>query len=285
MNFTAGRRAPQWQPEYESRPDTAMRDALPSLFVSHGAPTFAVEPGLAGPQLQRLGASLPRPRAVLVLSPHWMTAALQVTTAAQPATIHDFGGFPPALYALRYPAPGAPQLAAEVMALLAAQGYSVHGNAVRGLDHGAWVPLRYLFPDADVPVLQLSLPASEDPRDFLALGRALAPLREQDLLVVGSGSLTHNLYEFRGERDDVEPYVRAFADWVHARVAQGDLDALLDYRRQAPAAERAHPTDEHLMPLFVAIGAAGEGWAQHRHLDGGVVYGMLSMDAYAFGAP
>lgn len=258
-------------------------NTLPALFVSHGAPTFAVEPGLVGPRLQALGRALPRPCAVLVVSPHWMPGELQVTTSAQPETIHDFGGFPPVLYTLQYPAPGAPDVAQQVIGQLATQNITVRANPQRGLDHGAWVPLRYLFPDADIPVLQLSLPCSDDPRAFLALGRALAPLRARGILVIGSGSLTHNLHEFIGERDDVEPYVRAFADWVRQQVVTGNLDALLDYRRQAPAAARAHPTDEHLMPLFVALGAAGNDWTRHRHLDGGVVYGMLSMDGYLFG--
>ena len=259
-------------------------DTLPTLFVSHGAPTFAVEPGIAGPRLQALGLALPRPRAVLVVSPHWMPGDLQVTGTARPETIHDFGGFPPALYELQYPAPGAPEVARQVVDLLASQQVPVRINPERGLDHGAWVPLMYLFPDADVPVLQLSLPRSDDPRMFLALGRALAPLRAQGILVVGSGSLTHNLYEFRGEREDVEPYVQAFAGWFREKIAAGDLAALLDYRRQAPAAVRAHPTDEHLMPLLVALGAAGEDWTANRHIDGGVAYGMLAMDGYLFGS-
>ena len=169
------------------------------------------------------------------------------------------------------------------MARLKAQGIEARNNPLRGLDHGAWVPLRYLYPDADVPVLQLSLPRSSDPRLLLALGRALAPLRREGILVVGSGSLTHNLYEFRGERADVEPYVQAFAGWFRDQVAAGDLDALLDWQRHAPGALRAHPTDEHLVPLFVALGAAGDDWTRNRCLDGGVAYGMLSMDAFLFG--
>jgi 4,5-DOPA dioxygenase extradiol len=258
-------------------------NTLPTLFVSHGAPTFALQPGQAGALLGALGNSLPRPDAVLVVSPHWMPGTLQVTAAERPETIHDFSGFPPALYELQYPAAGAPQIAAEVIATLAAAGIPAQANATRGLDHGAWVPLRFLYPAADVPVPQLSLPRSRNPHDFLALGRALAPLRTQGVLVVGSGSVTHNLGDFRGERDADEPYVAAFAGWLRAAIAAGDLDALLDYRARAPHAQRAHPTDEHLMPLLVALGAAGEDWRASRHLDGGVDYGMLAMDAYLFG--
>lgn len=265
-----------------------MTDLLPTLFVSHGAPTFAVEPGVIGPKLSALGRAFgrdfPRPRAVLMVSPHWMPATLQITTATRPETLHDFGGFPPALYQLQYAAPGAPDVASQVIGLLAAQGMAVQANPERGLDHGAWVPLMYLFPDADVPVLQLSLPRSQDPRLFLQLGRALAALRTQGVLVTGSGSLTHNLYEFSGPRDDIDPYVTAFAGWVRDTLARGDLDTLLDYRRQAPEAVRAHPTDEHFMPLFVALGAAGDRWTTNRAIDGGVAYGILSMDAWLFGA-
>lgn len=258
---------------------------LPTLFVSHGAPTFAVEPGVIGPQLRALAAQLPVPRAVVIVSPHWQTSVVQVTTGVQPATIHDFGGFPPALYELQYPAPGAPDVAAEVLAELAQHGIDARGNASHGLDHGAWVPLRYLYPEADVPVVQLSLPRYPQPQDYLAFGRALAALRERGVLVIGSGSLTHNLYEFSGPRTDIDPYVTAFTGWMRAAIARGDLAALLDYRRQAPEAARAHPEDEHLMPLFVALGAAGADWNRSQLLDGGVVYGMLAMDAFLFGMP
>jgi len=252
---------------------------LPTLFISHGSPTFALEPGKLGPQLGALGARLPRPRAVLVMSPHWMTRAVEVQALSAPATIHDFGGFPPALYALAYPAPGAPEVAAEVRALLARQGISAAASTTGGLDHGAWVPLMHLYPAADVPVLQVSQPATRDPRAIFALGEALAPLREAGVLLVGSGTLTHNLYEFRSgaARDG---YPAEFAAWVWQRIAAGDVDGLLDYRAQAPHAVRAHPTDEHLMPLFFALGAAGA--APAERLDGGISDGILSMDSFVF---
>lgn len=265
---------------------------LPTLFVSHGAPTFAVEPGIAGPQLaalgRRFGNDLPRPRAVLVISPHWQATTVQVTTAAHPETIHDFGGFPPALYALQYPAPGAPEIAAEVIAELAANGIDARANATRGLDHGAWVPLMYLFPDADVPVVQLALPRysnsrETNPRDYIAFGHALAALRARDLLVIGSGSLTHNLHEIYPGDDVAQRWATEFAHWIRDRIDARDLDALADYRQRAPEAQRAHPTDEHLMPLYVALGAAGDDWVRNRHIDGGMSYGTLSMDAYVFG--
>ena len=259
---------------------------FPTLFVSHGAPTFALEPGQAGPALTAFAAALPRPRAILVVSPHWMTSGLEVSTAPMPATIHDFGGFPDELYTLSYAASGAPEVARQVAALLAEQGVAVRQNPGRGLDHGAWVPLMYLYPDADVPVFQLSLPRLASPRDYLALGRLLAPLAARDVLVVASGSITHNLQDafaaMGGQAAD-SLYAREFMEWMADRLAAGDLEALLDYRRRAPHGVRAHPTDEHLMPLFVALGAAGEGAAVSR-LEGGVNLGVLGMDSYAFAA-
>lgn len=255
---------------------------LPTLFLSHGSPMFAVEPGILGPLLGQLGRTLPRPRAIVVLSPHWMSRRLEVTSARQPETVHDFGGFPRVLYTLQYPAPGAPGVAAEVIAQLAHHGLQAVANDNNGLDHGAWVPLRHLYPDADIPVIQLSQPTSPSPLALLELGQALAPLREQGILIVASGSMTHNLYEFR-MADKGEPYAQAFADWVWQRIAEGDLGALLDYRSQAPSAVRAHPTDEHFLPLYFAIGAAGEDWTTATRLDGGVTYGVLSMDSFVFG--
>ena len=253
----------------------------PSLFISHGSPMFALEPGELGPNLRDVGASLRGISAVLVVSPHWQTRGVRVGTSAAPETIHDFGGFPAPLYALQYPAPGAPALALDAARLLGAAGFDVTLDAQRGLDHGAWVPLRYLFPEADMPVFQVSLPHGIDAAGALRLGRALAPLRERGVLVVGSGSLTHNLYEFRQHISDPE-YAQQFADWVRDAVAANDVDALLDYRRRAPHAQRAHPTEEHYLPLLVAAGASGDGEAV-RLVAGGMTYGVLSMDSFAFG--
>jgi 4,5-DOPA dioxygenase extradiol len=254
---------------------------LPTLFVSHGAPTFALEPGAAGRALQALGMHLPRPRAVLVVSPHWHTAGLEVMTHPQPPTLHDFGGFPAALYALRYPATGQPEVAEQVLAALAQAGLPARANAQRGLDHGAWVPLRHLYPAADVPVLQLSLPMSDSLEVMLDIGRALDPLRASGVLILASGSLTHNLGDLRpGDADG--GYAMRFMDWVASTLAAGDLQALCDYRRQAPEARRAHPTEEHWQPLFVAIGAAGDDWTRSIRLPGGLTYGVIGMDAYGF---
>lgn len=256
----------------------------PALFVSHGSPMFALEPGRLGPQLQRFGAALRDLRAVLVVSPHWQTLGkVRVLATERPDTIHDFGGFPAALYQLRYDAPGAPDIAVQAAYLLREAGFEVEIDARRGRDHGAWVPLRHLLPDAGVPVFQVSMPNDLSADAALELGRALAPLREAGVLVVGSGSLTHNLYEFRQAVRDPE-YAQQFADWIADAVARNDVDALVAYRQRAPHAARAHPTQEHFLPLLVALGASDEADAATR-LEGGLEHGTLSMDSYAWGAP
>lgn len=265
-------------------PASATPKMFPSVFVSHGAPTFATEPGRAGPMLRALAQSLPVPRAIVVASPHWITRSTQVSSAPRPETIYDFGGFPDDLYQLAYPAGGAPDVAERVAALLRDAGIAAGLDANRGLDHGTWVPLMHMYPDAGVPVLQVSLAPRQSPEYFVRFGRALAALRREGVLVLGSGSITHNLYDFRHGATTVAPYATAFIDWIAQRLAAGDLDALLNYRALAPFAERAHPTDEHLMPLFVALGAAGDDWKSLRRLDAGISDGVLGMDAYVFGA-
>ena len=256
---------------------------LPSLFISHGAPTFALEPGVAGPRLAALGRSLPRPEAVLMVSPHWMTPGPRVGVVAQPETIHDFGGFDPALYRIAYPAAGHPRLARQAIELLAKAGWPAQADERRGLDHGAWVPLLHLFPQADVPVFQVSLPARLDADAAWAFGAALAPLASEGVLIVGSGSLTHNLAEFRSHHGAEAAYAREFAAWVRDAVVAGDGPRLRRTLADAPHAARAHPTDEHFLPLLVAAGAA-PAQGQWRVLDGGIAHGVLSMDAFVFGA-
>ena len=260
---------------------------VPSLFVSHGAPLFAVDAGETGPALTRWGQALraqfPGLRGVVVMSPHWMARGVRVTTGALPATWHDFGGFPSALYELQYPAPGAPALAQEVLDLMAAAGVAAQGDAQRPFDHGAWVPLMHLFPQADVPVVQLALPVGAGPAQVHALGAALRPLAQQGVLLVGTGSMTHNLAEFMGGGDGEgapDPYVQAFSRWVEDAVQRHDVPALLSYRELAPHARRAHPTDEHFLPLFFALGAAPQDW-HTQYLSREVMYGMLAMDAFA----
>ncbi|SFW68018.1 DODA-type extradiol aromatic ring-opening family dioxygenase [Luteibacter sp. UNCMF366Tsu5.1] len=252
----------------------------PAIFVSHGAPTFALEPGLLGSRLTELGERLASATAIAVVSPHWQTCGIRVTGAAWPSTMHDFGGFPAPLYSLTYPAPGSASLASEVAALLIDGGFVAMVDTERGLDHGAWVPLRYLRPDADTPVIQVSMPHNLDTRGALRLGRVLAGLRDRGIVVMGSGSLTHNLHEVRRD-GDVAAYARDFAGWVRKAVTAGDVDALLDYRTNAPSALRAHPTEEHYLPLLVAVGAAMDDVPMA--IDGGITYGVLSMDCFAWG--
>lgn len=257
-------------------------DRLPTLFISHGSPTFALEPGLAGPQLTALGKAVPRPAAVLVVSPHWMTVQPRVTSSARPRTIHDFGGFDRALYDITYPSDGHPRLAAHAAEVLRAAGWQAAADADRGLDHGAWVPLTYLYPRADVPVFQVSMPASLDTRSAYRFGRALAPLADEGVLIVGSGSLTHNLYEFRTGHGHDEAYAAEFAGWIRDAVAAGDHERLQRALEIAPHARRAHPTTEHYLPLLVAAGAAAAPLPASV-IEGGITHGVLSMDSFVFG--
>ncbi len=266
-------------------------DTLPPLFLSHGSPMTALEPREAGRFMQALGpaidAAFGRPRAVLAISAHSLTREPVLLAAARHEAVYDFGGFDPQLYTLRYDAPGAPELTARVTALVQAAGLPVHAVAEGGLDHGIWTPLRYLWPDADVPVLPLAWPPDWSPQRLFALGQALAPLSHEGVLIMASGSITHNLRRVfaGGLRSDIDrpatPESTAFRDWFLNRSAAGDWPALLDYRRQAPHAALMHPTDEHLLPFYVAAGAAGALPAQRIHQS--LTFGDLGMDAYAFG--
>lgn len=253
----------------------------PALFVSHGAPTFALEPGLLGLNLTRLGARLPDLAAVAVVSAHWQTPGVQVMRTAAPETVHDFGGFPPALYRLQYPAPGAPAIAAQTGALLQSAGIATTFDDGRGIDHGVWVPLLYLLPKAEVPVFQISLPLDCSAEYAVRLGRALKPLRRRGVLVMGSGSLTHNQRDIGKFDPSLGNYVAEFTAWVRMHVQRRDMQALLEYRRRAPHAQRAHPSEEHFLPLFVALGASEDADAVNV-IEGGVTYGVLSMESYAF---
>lgn len=253
---------------------------LPVVFVSHGAPTLLLDATPTHDFLAGLGAALPRPEAILCVSAHWTTARPALTASPSPPVIHDFFGFPEALYRLDYPAPGDPALAAEVAALL--DGLDPALDPARGLDHGAWVPLLLAYPDADLPVVQLSVAPARDPAWHLELGRRLRPLRSRGVLILASGSATHNLRDFGRHPLDApaEPYAREFADWLAATVVAGDTDALADVWAQGPQARRNHPTPEHLVPLHVAAGAAGG--APGRLLHDAYTYGILSMAAYAW---
>lgn len=256
---------------------------LPALFVSHGAPTLALEPGPTRGFLAQLGSGFERPKAILSISAHWETAAPAISSAQRPETIHDFYGFPEALYAMRYPAPGAPDLAVHAARLLADAGFAASSNEERGLDHGAWVPLMLMYPEADIPVTQLSVQSRLGPQHHWRIGEALRPLRDEGVLIIASGSVTHNLREFGRHRYDSPPpdWVSAFNDWLHDRLLSMDQAALLQYRTLAPEAVRNHPSDEHLLPLFAAAGAGTPGKHPQR-LHAAYTYGVIGMDAYRF---
>ncbi|MBC3414240.1 dioxygenase [Pseudomonas sp. SWRI51] len=248
---------------------------LPSLFISHGSPMLALQPGASGPALAELANALPRPKAVVLVSAHWESRDLLVMSNPQPATWHDFGGFPQALYAVQYPAPGAPALAQRVADLLGAKL-----DAQRPFDHGSWVPLSLMYPQAEIPVIQVSLPSQAGPALQLKVGAALAALRGEGILLIGSGSITHNLGEldWHAGPDTIEPWALAFRDWVVEKLQADDRQALLEYRQQAPFAVRSHPSDEHLLPLFFALGAGERFSIVHQ----GFTLGALGMDIYRF---
>jgi 4,5-DOPA dioxygenase extradiol len=256
---------------------------LPAIFVSHGAPTLPFDDVPARDFLRGLGQALGRPRAIVVASAHWDTAAPEVNSVTRNGTIHDFYGFPAPLYDIRYDAPGDAALAGEVGGLLA--GFGARLDSRRGLDHGAWVPLMLMYPGADIPVLQVSVQSDLGAGHHIALGRALAQLRAEGVLVLGSGGFVHNLRRLAPPGSPEAPWSKDFADWTHERLLAGDTAALADYRARAPQAVTAHPTEEHFMPLLVAYGAgggAGGETAKAARLHTSATFGSLRMDAYSF---
>lgn len=262
-----------------------MKTKLPVIFVTHGSPMLAVEPGKTGPLLQDLGQELSQLdiKAVLVISAHWLTHYHSIITSGQSLeTIYDFGGFPRELYQLQYPAKGSPNMATLVQEQLIKQGLEIGLDPERGLDHGAWIPLRYLFPKADIPVMELSIPWPMTAKKALDFGKTLNVLREMGVLIVTSGSMTHNLHDVGYVSDKELPYVTPFVNWIRDAIKNHDMDALADYRQLAPYAKQAHPTDEHLLPLMIAIGATDEN-EPVTELNGGTTYQALAMDNYVFG--
>jgi 4,5-DOPA dioxygenase extradiol len=258
---------------------------LPALFLSHGAPTLIIEPSAARTFLAGLGDLFERPKAILVISAHFNAARPTLTAAAQPDTIHDFGGFPDALYQLRYPSPGAHALAGDIANRLQSAGFDAVTDGARGLDHGAWIPLMLAYPEADIPVLQLSISMNHGPDWHYRLGQALQPLREEGVLIIGSGGATHNLRAFFTKRPSLEtpppPWVTDFAEWLADRIEAGDHAAVLAAIQTAPHGHENHPTMDHILPLFVALGAGGAGHGKRLHQS--TTYGILAMDAYSFG--
>lgn len=257
--------------------------AFPTLFLSHGSPMHAIEPGAAGITWAALAKALPRPAAVLMVTAHWESRQPMLSGHSRPPMIYDFGGFPEALYQIDYPAPGAPDVAARAQQLLEAATMAAGIDNQRGLDHGTWVPLLKMYPQADVPVVQLSVQPGMTPRHHLDIGRALSPLAREGVLIVGSGHLTHNLRDWMLARGQTSPapYALDFQRWVFDRLMTHDIDRLTRYRSEAPDAVRAHPTEEHFLPLFVALGAAGEHARAERVFDG-FEGNALAMDAYRF---
>lgn len=250
---------------------TAPTTRMPVLYLSHGAPPLADDPLWPG-QLSAWSAKLPKPTAVLMISAHWEDAPVTLGTTETIPLVYDFWGFPQHYYDVRYPAPGAPDLAETVRKLLHDKTTPVHQQPARGLDHGAYVPLVEMYPSADIPVLQMSLPTL-DPQQLMALGRKLSPLREQGVLIVGSGFFTHNL---RALTDDgsVHPAMVDFDDWGHAALDGADIDALLDFENKAPAAHLVHPRTEHFAPLFVTLGAGEDDLTNQRTIIDGFWHGL-----------
>jgi 4,5-DOPA dioxygenase extradiol len=252
-----------------------------AVFVSHGAPTIVLDGSPAARFLSGLGAALGRPRAIVVASAHWTTRRPAVSAAAAPRTIHDFGNFDDRLFEMRYPAPGAPGLAAEIADRLGAAGMSCDVDPGRGLDHGVWTPLMLMYPDAGIPVVSLAVQPHASPARHVAMGRALRDLVHDDVLVIGSGSATHDLRRFRSQRIDTPPDADTmrFASWLRAAVESADEAALADIW-SAPDARSNHPTPEHLLPFHIAFGAGGGVAGQLLHHS--FAYGILALDAYGF---
>ncbi len=259
--------------------------SMPTLFITHGAPTLPIEPESVRKAIAALARLAPEPAAIVAISAHWETEKAAVSAAPWPETIHDFSGFPAELYRLQYPAPGAPALAKRIAGLLNEAKLPCVVDPARGLDHGAWVPMMLMYPGADIPVLQLSVQPHAGPAHHAAVGAALRPLRNEGVLIAGSGSATHNLGEFGRYRYDAAPpaYVANFQRWLVERIEADDRPALLDYRRRAPEAERNHPTEEHLLPLFTALGAAPG--ARGRMMHSSYAYGIIAMTAFAWESP
>jgi len=252
---------------------------LPGLFISHGSPMLALNPEQVGPALHRLSLNLPTPKAIVVMSAHWESQALEVNTGIRPETWHDFRGFPPALYEIRYPAPGEPQLAEAILKRLSDAGIDAHANNSRPRDHGVWMPLLHMFPNADIPVVEISLPIHMSAEQIYQIGQTLSALREQQVLLIGSGSITHNLSElsWHGESQDVPVWASTFRNHVVQKLTHQDYDAILDWN-SIPYVQRNHPTLEHFAPLFFAMGTGTRFNIVHSSFS----MGSLGMDIYRF---
>ena len=258
---------------------------FPTVYVSHGSPMVMLENSAAREFLAGYGKTLGRPKAILIATAHFESRQPVLSADAKPAMIYDFGGFPRALFEMQYPAPGSPELAARAAAMLTAAGIEAHPVTGRGYDHGTWVPLKLMYPDADIPVVQLSIQTNLGGQHHVALGRALAPLRDEGVLIIGSGSITHNLRELMRTRPALDAetpqWVMDFDVWVREKIAAGALDDIAHYLERAPYARENHPSADHYLPLPFAMAAAGDG-AKGECVHTSCQYGLLMMDAYQF---
>lgn len=257
---------------------------LPVLFLSHGSPMLPFEDIEARNFLIGLGAKLPRPKAILCISAHWDALEASLTASPEPGTIHDFSGFPQELYQLTYPAPGDPTLAQHVADLLKQAGLAAKLNPDRGLDHGAWNPLMLIYPDHDIPVVQLSLLSRGTTADHVALGKALAPLRDEGILIIASGGAVHNLRTVAWDGGPAPAWAKEFDDWLHDRLVAGEVQRLINYRNEIRSGTLAHPSEDHLLPLYVALGAAAVSDAKAKPIHRSFAHGSLSMAAYEWDA-
>jgi 4,5-DOPA dioxygenase extradiol len=249
------------------------------MFVSHGSPMFALDSGLAAQNLASQTESFDRVDGILVISPHWLTRGNYVITNEQPQTIHDFGGFPPALYQLQYPAPGSSSMAKKVIALLNQSGIKAKTESNRGWDHGVWVPLRHLRPNADKPIVQLSLNANMSPDELERLGKTLLTLRQQNIAIICSGSLTHNLYDIRMSHERVANYAAQFEKWARATVVAGNVENAKQPQVKSAHYAKSHPTSEHYLPLIIAM-AAGDESEKVNILASPILHHSISMESY-----
>ncbi len=258
---------------------------MPVLFISHGPPTILLMDTPVRSFLKQLGGQIPRPESVICISAHWETQKPTFSSGSQAGIIYDFGG-PPQLFEEKYSAPGCPELAHEASELLAAAGIETGKKTDRSLDHGAWVPLKLMFPEADIPIVQLSVQTEKDTSHHFELGKALRPLRQKGVLIIGSGGAVHNLYDIQGHKINDAPvaYAAAFDQWLEENLTSGQIKQLIAYKKFAPDPEQSHPFPaEHFLPLIVCLGAS------HRQekaamIHGGFMYGTLSMAAYRWGS-
>jgi 4,5-DOPA dioxygenase extradiol len=263
-----------------SNPDE--KTAAPAVFISHGSPMVVLERGPFQDALAAFGQQV-HPKAIVAISAHWgSSTSISISAAQRYETIHDFGGFPPALYQLTYSPPGSPELAQRIAGLLKSDGWKQEITTTRGLDHGVWIPLRLMYPEAGIPVVQLSVPLDLTSQQLYDLGKTLQPLRSENIMIFGSGGIVHNLRMFRGGPVDqpVEPWVKEFDGWFKQKLEQHQIADLLRYQELAPHAELAVPTFEHFAPVFIVLGAAS-GSEKIESIFEGFQYGALSMRSFA----